>query len=141
MVSYKTIYQTDKNRSTLGEESQAWADMNRPDGWELRFLSDKNAQEWVEDKFKGSEVEWAWDYMHRGVLRADFLRYLLPLIRGGVYTDVDVSYPPGKLAPLKCEREAERDGHRWSCYGGRAESSRLAHSGQSNNGVSSTLNT
>ena len=51
------------------------------------------AQEWVEENFRASDVEWAWGYMHRGVLRADFLRYLLPLVEGGVYSDVDVSLP------------------------------------------------
>jgi hypothetical protein len=29
--------------------------------------------------------------MHRGVLRADSLRYILPLIEGGVYSNLDVS--------------------------------------------------
>ena len=90
MISYKTIHQTDK----MSEHQQAtedWLTMNEIDGWRLNFLDDEAAWKWVEEEFWDSDVLWAWQYMHRGVLRADFLRYLLLLVEGGVYSDVDVS--------------------------------------------------
>lgn len=65
--------------------------MNQEDGWKLNFLDDNEAWAWVGKTFPNTDVMWAWSYMHRGVLRADFLRYLLPLVEGGVYSDVDVS--------------------------------------------------
>lgn len=37
-------------------------------------------------------VMWAWEYMKRGVMRADYFRYLVVLLEGGVYSDVD-TYP------------------------------------------------
>ena len=91
MISYKNIHQTDRNETTLGEETQAWVNLNKPDGWALNFLNDTAAARWVTAHFADSDIEWAWNYMHRGVLRADLLRYLLLLVEGGVYSDIDVS--------------------------------------------------
>ncbi|CAD6575672.1 MAG: membrane-bound alpha-1,6- mannosyltransferase Initiation-specific [Tremellales sp. Tagirdzhanova-0007] len=89
MISYKNIHQTDRNETTLGEETQAWVNLNKPDGWALNFLNDTAAARWVTAHFADSDIEWAWNYMHRGVLRADLLRYLLLLVEGGVYSDID----------------------------------------------------
>ena len=91
MISYKYIHQTDKTSSAIGDDTQAWINLNKADGWRLNFLDDDMAQKWVDEKFGDSDVEWAWSYLDRGVLRADFLRYLLPLVQGGVYSDMDVS--------------------------------------------------
>ncbi|EIW65789.1 hypothetical protein TREMEDRAFT_70437 [Tremella mesenterica DSM 1558] len=88
MISYKHIHQTDKTFKN-SEETRAWVNMNKADGWTLNFLDDQAAAAWTKDLFHDTDIEWAWDYMHRGVLRADFLRYLLPLVQGGVYSDVD----------------------------------------------------
>lgn len=90
MISYKTIHQTDKTKE-INDMTRQWVSMNENDGWRLNFLDDDDAWAWVQSKFAGTDVEWAWTYMHRGVLRADFLRYMLPLIEGGVYSDADVS--------------------------------------------------
>ncbi|OCF32401.1 hypothetical protein I317_05600 [Kwoniella heveanensis CBS 569] len=89
MISYKTIHQTDKTYNPDNELTQEWKAMNEADGWELNFMDDGAAQGWLENLFGGSQVEWAWNFMHRGVLKADFLRYILPLVLGGVYSDVD----------------------------------------------------
>ncbi|KAK6906414.1 hypothetical protein L486_06022 [Kwoniella mangroviensis CBS 10435] len=89
MISYKYIHQTDKEFNLDNDLTKIWTEMNKPDGWELNFLDDNQAHEWMLKHFRKSDVSWAWDYMHRGVLKADFLRYLLPLIMGGVYSDVD----------------------------------------------------
>jgi alpha 1,6-mannosyltransferase len=90
MISYKSIFQTDKTSEHAEEAGASWTALNERDGWEIEFFDDNEARSWVHEVFGRSDVEWAWRYMHRGVLRADFLRYLLPLIEGGVYSDVDV---------------------------------------------------
>jgi alpha 1,6-mannosyltransferase len=93
MTMYRNIFQTDKRPP--GDLSNEWAEMNKADGWVLDFYTDERAQEWVDETFADDEgvrsVKWAYDYMKRGVLKADFLRYLLPLVKGGVYSDTDVS--------------------------------------------------
>lgn len=95
MINYKTMYQTDKTepeeRSEAAGFRRQWRDLNAVDGWKMVFMNDTQASEWVTSQFKGSAVEQVWADMHRGVIRADFLRYLLILIQGGVYSDVDVS--------------------------------------------------
>lgn len=92
MIDYKNIFQTDKTRNEDAERAiTRWDEKNQNDGWKVRFFDDADAEAWMRDSFQGSEVEWAWEFMKRGVLRADFFRYMLPLIEGGVYTDVDVS--------------------------------------------------
>lgn len=90
MISYKNIFQTD--REPAPDAKKKWEAKNRADGWQVDFYDDERAQSWMEEHFAGSRVEWAWDAMKRGVLRADFLRYMLPLVKGGVYVDVDVSH-------------------------------------------------
>lgn len=82
---------TDKTFDPQNKIIQSWAETNSKDGWQINFLDDQQAQNWVEMNFRRTDVEWAWNFMHRGVLKADFLRYLLPLVHGGVYSDVDVS--------------------------------------------------
>ncbi|KIR64011.1 alpha 1,6-mannosyltransferase [Cryptococcus bacillisporus CA1873] len=89
MVSYKNIHMTDKTFDPQNKFIQSWAETNSKDGWRINFLDDQQAQDWVEMNFRRTDVEWAWNFMHRGVLKADFLRYLLPLVHGGVYSDVD----------------------------------------------------
>jgi alpha 1,6-mannosyltransferase len=110
MISYKTVHQTDKTRDSADAAGRPWLKLNARDGWRLNFLDDDEAFEWVADRFEGSDVEWAWRYMHRGVLRADFLRYLLPLIEGGVYSDVDVSDPTHPHRGAEACRETGRSG-------------------------------
>lgn len=70
-----------------------WLEQNGRDGWELEFLDDEDADKWVWDKFNGSDVAWAWEYMRGQApwVGMEMLRYLLLLTRGGVYSDVDVS--------------------------------------------------
>ncbi len=57
MISYKNIHQTDKTRDTIGEETQAWIDLNKADGRTLDFLDDSEAERWVEEMFLGSDVD------------------------------------------------------------------------------------
>lgn len=92
VIEYRNIFQTDKVDPS--EYSKIWEDKNRGDGWVLDFYSDARAQEWVDETFHDGErgVKWAYHAMRRGVLKADFLRYLLPMIKGGVYSDTDVGW-------------------------------------------------
>ncbi|ORY33027.1 hypothetical protein BCR39DRAFT_520802 [Naematelia encephala] len=116
MISYKIIHQTDKVNNHAAE-SDEWKKMNAVDGWRLNFLDDQAAEEWVYEVFRGSNVLWAWKNLHRGVLKADFLRYLLPLIVGGVYSDVDTRpiRPIEQWGTLRVETLdlSEIDGSTW----------------------------
>ena len=92
LIDYKTIYLTDKTVSAQTKQAEAqWSEINGPDGWKVKFFDDEKAEEWMKRTFADSDILWAWEYMDRGVLKADFIRYLLPLVHGGVYSDVDVS--------------------------------------------------
>jgi alpha 1,6-mannosyltransferase len=92
MTAFRNIFQTDNKPQ--GAWSREWAAMNKEDGWVLDFYDDDKAQQWVDDTFGDvtdeHSVKWAYHFMHRGVLKADFLRYLLPLVKGGFYADTDV---------------------------------------------------
>ena len=144
MVEYKNVFQTD--RDPAPEAEARWNKANGKDGWSVDFYDDARAQSWMEETFGGSDVEWAWDFMKRGVLRADFLRYMLPLVKGGVYVDVDVS--DSMILTQVCSTLACRQG--CSRHGGlvlplKVAMSRLTHRpspyGRSKNGAPTTSNT
>lgn len=96
MWKFRTIFQTDKEATKSGD---LWVSENP--GWNLEFYNDKDADRFVRETFPPAEppkdknghevqdVAWAWSALDRGVLRADMLRYLLPLVKGGVYVDTD----------------------------------------------------
>lgn len=98
MWDFKTIFQTDKNETKTGAK---WVEDNP--GWTLDFYSDDAAERFVRETFPPAEppkdhndrdiqdVSWTWHTLNRGVLKADFLRYLLPLVKGGVYVDTDTT--------------------------------------------------
>ncbi|KAJ9111370.1 hypothetical protein QFC19_001138 [Naganishia cerealis] len=88
ILNFKFIHQTDKNEDG-GEMSQAWRDLNQPEGWKYAFYDDERADIWISRLLRNSEVAWAWQSLRRGVLKADFFRYLVVLMQGGVYSDVD----------------------------------------------------
>lgn len=98
MRDYRTIFQTDKTKPDEGDHadvlSKKWAETN-PD-WNLAFYDDDAALRWVSDAAGESAIEWAFKRMRRGVLKADFWRYLVVLLSGGVYSDVDTV----PLAPI-----------------------------------------
>lgn len=103
MISYKNIYQTDKTaldpESESGRFHRQWRDFNEIDGWTMRFMNDTQGDDWVRDNFGTTVIRKTWDDLHRGVLKADLLRYLLILLRGGVYSDVDVSAADSPASP------------------------------------------
>lgn len=78
--------------------SRAWRDMNSVDGWKYVFYDDERANTWISRQLRGSEVAWTWQALRRGVLKADFFRYLVVLVQGGV-----VSIPsPTSNYPFSC---------------------------------------
>lgn len=83
MMDYRFIHQTDKVHDG-GTMSSAWREMNAAQGWKHVFYDDARATTWIGRQFRASEVARAWQGMRRGVLRADFFRYLVVLVQGGV---------------------------------------------------------
>jgi len=58
-------------------------------GWDYRFYTDKDAREWIQQYFP-SRFVLAYDALIAGAYKADFFRYLVLLLEGGVYVDIDV---------------------------------------------------
>ena len=58
-------------------------------GWEYRFYSDEEAQNFLSTHFP-PEVREAYDTLRPGAFKADLFRYCALLIYGGVYADVDI---------------------------------------------------
>ncbi|GFZ45636.1 hypothetical protein JCM24511_03364 [Saitozyma sp. JCM 24511] len=91
LVAYKTILQTNATDQNASAAAAPWLEQNGRDGWELEFLDDEAADQWVSDMFNGSDVAWAWEYVGSKApwIGMDMLRYLLLLTRGGLYSDID----------------------------------------------------
>ena len=86
----QVIWQTDKTHDRWVKEHDKWNEKHKEIGWKSELLSDTEAASWVKHHFAGTDVEWAWNFMTRPILRADFLRYLFLLVHGGFYADADV---------------------------------------------------
>jgi Glycosyltransferase sugar-binding region containing DXD motif len=61
----------------------------RRSGWEYKFYSDEDAQNFLSTHFP-AEVREAYDALRPGAFKADLFRYCVLLIYGGVYADVDI---------------------------------------------------
>ncbi|KAG8852235.1 membrane-bound alpha-1,6- mannosyltransferase Initiation-specific [Tulasnella sp. 330] len=86
MIDFQHVWQTNKDRvGDLG----GWLLMNP--NWEWSMLDDRQADEWIDRYFPASEVKAMWHALPLGIMRADTLRYLLLLVHGGVYSDVDTA--------------------------------------------------
>ncbi|KAF8591965.1 glycosyltransferase family 32 protein [Ramaria rubella] len=84
----KIIWQTNDVRP-LNKQTQSWQERNLD--YEYRFLYDDDAEKWVNKNFKGSAIEWTWNFLPEAVMKADFLRYLVLLVEGGIYSDIDTT--------------------------------------------------
>jgi len=58
-------------------------------GWDYRFYTDKDARNFIVKNYP-SRFLLAYDGLIPGAFKADFFRYLVLLISGGVYADIDV---------------------------------------------------
>lgn len=70
-------------------EFNSWIELNK--GWKMGYFSDQGIEDWLEEMLSGSKVVEEFHQIKRGVLRADFFRYLIILLQGGLYTDTDTS--------------------------------------------------
>lgn len=103
MVDFPLIHQTDKESDPDNKHTRTWADMNKNDGWTTRFYDDDQAEIWLMERLgtkptpvdggdghqsdhqdETGDILWAWRYMKRGVMKADFFRYLVVMFDGGV---------------------------------------------------------
>ncbi|ODN86100.1 hypothetical protein L198_07393 [Cryptococcus wingfieldii CBS 7118] len=96
----KFVWQTDKDGRRLeSPEVKSWRGWKtKNEKWEWDLLTDKDAEKWVKKVLAGSRVRQVWDGLPSGILRSDMLRYLLLLLRGGIYSDTDTTLlkPPSK---------------------------------------------
>ncbi|PWY99765.1 hypothetical protein BCV70DRAFT_112902 [Testicularia cyperi] len=67
----------------------AWATKWIQMGFDPKFLDDAGAEAWVMDNFNGTQIKKVWDDLPRFILKADLLRYLLLLVEGGTWSDMD----------------------------------------------------
>ncbi|KDN43566.1 glycosyltransferase family 32 protein [Tilletiaria anomala UBC 951] len=87
-----TIFSSDRVPAPAGWSEQ-WTSLGfHP----VQFLNDSAANTWMSDQFAAptgstglSKTLQAWHALPRGVMRADFLRYLLLLVEGGTWSDMD----------------------------------------------------
>ncbi|RDW65213.1 hypothetical protein BP5796_09905 [Coleophoma crateriformis] len=90
----KLIWQTsnDKAKDKYANYTATWRDVNPT--WKYEWLSDDGATEFVEAHFKHRPaILRFWHDLQVVILRADMLRYLIMLARGGVYGDIDTTNP------------------------------------------------
>lgn len=85
----KIVHQTwmTDDASWIQEGKEEWLKIN-PD-WEYRFYTDKDIDIFIKDNFD-SHVYDCYSRIYNGQLRADFFRYCVLYISGGVYCDVDM---------------------------------------------------
>ncbi|KAF9519774.1 glycosyltransferase family 32 protein [Hydnum rufescens UP504] len=123
------IWQTSKTR-----DPDMYHEWKEQPGYSYTFLNDAAADKWVEDHFGGSKVRWAWDVLGPASCEPIFLRYLLLLVEGGIYTDTDThllrsidgwgkgatnygdqKYPgrPSLIVGIEADVGEREDWHRW----------------------------
>lgn len=87
----KIVHQTWKNPVTKEEYPnmsrfvQSW----QQSGWSYVFYDDDDAASFIASNFP-SEVKEAYDALIPGAFKADFFRYCILFIHGGVYADIDI---------------------------------------------------
>lgn len=79
-----TIWSSDK-KAPPGSWAAKWKEM----GFDPNFLDDAAAEAWVASNWAGTPVKQVWDNMPRFILKVDLLRYLLVLLEGGTWSDMD----------------------------------------------------
>ncbi|KAL1409799.1 hypothetical protein Q8F55_003796 [Vanrija albida] len=120
----KRVWQTDKDgESRNTDEVLTWATgWAAREGWDWKLYRDQEARDWEESQLKEhgvvSQVHYLWTHLPTGILRSDMFRYLVLLLRGGIYSDTDTSLlkPPSMWG-----RDAKlwKDGAGWMTDGER----------------------
>ncbi|KAF8610649.1 hypothetical protein BDV93DRAFT_601630 [Ceratobasidium sp. AG-I] len=80
------IYQTAKVEPHWGWSTSTWRGIPE---YTHFFFDDASADKWVRDVFNGTEIQLVWDIFGPGIKRSDMLRYLLVMVEGGIYSDMD----------------------------------------------------
>ncbi|KAG8701479.1 membrane-bound alpha-1,6- mannosyltransferase Initiation-specific [Ceratobasidium sp. 395] len=80
------IYQTAKKEPVWSWMTSSWRGI---EGYAHFFFDDGKADKWVREVFNGTEIELVWDIFGPGIKRSDLLRYLLVMVDGGIYSDMD----------------------------------------------------
>ncbi|KAG9104613.1 membrane-bound alpha-1,6- mannosyltransferase Initiation-specific [Ceratobasidium sp. 370] len=91
------IYQTAKREPGWNWLTSSWRGI---EGYTHFFFDDDKANKWVGEVFNGTEIGLVWDILGPGIKeieadrkgrtkRSDLLRYLLVMVEGGIYTDID----------------------------------------------------
>ncbi|EHY58287.1 hypothetical protein HRR83_004854 [Exophiala dermatitidis] len=87
----RIVWQTanEHGREKYASKAETW---KKVQGFEYNFLNDDQANDFVHENFASRPaIIKFWDGLGVPVLKADFLRYLLMLAAGGVYSDIDTS--------------------------------------------------
>lgn len=88
----KRIWQTSRltDKAKWEVSSKTWRELN-PD-WTYHYLDDADATSFVHNHFpQRPSLIRLWDGLADPILRADLLRYLVLLAKGGVYSDIDTT--------------------------------------------------
>ena len=80
----KTIWSSDGKPAP-----SSWFTKWREAGADPKFLDDAAMEAWVREHWANTDVQRTWDDMPRIILKADLLRYLLILVEGGTWSDMD----------------------------------------------------
>lgn len=84
----RKIWMTDKDDRRMGSSDvNTWRE--NKDGYDLVFLDDRHANMHIREALGDSRLADVWNALPSGILHSDALRYLLLLLHGGVYTDLD----------------------------------------------------
>lgn len=84
------LYSTKQPDRDWGQLSHTWIDLNK--GWDYHYvvMRDSSAETYVQNSFKHRpDIVQAFTEANETIHKADFLRYLLLLEQGGVYSDLD----------------------------------------------------
>ncbi|KAJ9114684.1 hypothetical protein QFC22_005560 [Naganishia vaughanmartiniae] len=104
------IIHTTSKKQEFPEQFSSWRRMNTEDGWKVQYYDNDGIWRWMLDIFgrgshkeakmpgtddkTGARILEEYEQLPTGVLRADFFRYLVLLMKGGppgVYTDTDTA--------------------------------------------------
>ena len=84
-----TIFQTFEHAEVperMREAAESWSELNP--AFTYRFFDAEDRRSFIEDNFDARTLE-AYDRIEGGAFRADFWRYCVLIVHGGVYADVD----------------------------------------------------
>ncbi|QRV86322.1 glycosyltransferase family 32 protein [Ceratobasidium sp. AG-Ba] len=124
------IYQIAKVEPQWDWTMSTWRKL---EGYTHYFFDDVKADKWVADVFNGTEIGLVWDIFGPGIKRSDLLRYLLVMVEGGIYSDIDtirlksisnwgsgadvkgpeMTGPPSVFVGVEADVGTRSDWHKW----------------------------